>query len=91
MFLFATKAVIQQTDDSVASVDDTFRYIKGTIGDQSNNIVNRLFSSSMAQYGMFSQKTSIVGRFAGVMLAIKAGPDLIRRLAEVTKHDGNIL
>ena len=33
--------------------------------------------------------TLIVSRFAGVQLAIKAGPDLIRRLAEATRHDGN--
>jgi hypothetical protein len=89
MFLFATKAVIQQTDESVASVDDIFRYLKGAVGDQSNNVVNRLFSSSLADHDMFPRKTSIISRFAGVILAIKAGPDLIRRLAEATQHDGN--
>ena len=89
MFLFATQAVIEQTDESVASVDDIFPYIKGTVGDRSNNVVNRLFSSSFAEDDMFHRKNSIVSRFAGVMLAIKAGPDLIRRLAEATKLDGN--
>ena len=59
------------------------------MGAQSNNVVNRLFSLSLAEHGMFSRKTSIISRFAGVMLAIKAGPDLIRRLAEATRHDGN--
>jgi DNA polymerase III delta prime subunit len=89
MFLFATKAVIEQTDESVSKVTDIIPYIKGTIGDLSNNVINRLFSSSLAQHGLFRRKTSVVSRFAGIMLAIKVGPDLIRHLAEVTRHDGN--
>jgi hypothetical protein len=89
MFFFTTIAVILQTNESVASVDDIFKYLNGTVGDQSNNVVNRLFSSSLAERDMFSRKTSIISRFAGVMLAIKAGPALIRHLAEATKHDGN--
>ena len=90
MFLFPTKSVIQQTDESVVSVDDIIPYIKGTVGDQSNNVVNRLFSSSLAENDdMFPRKKSIISRFAGVLLAIKAGPDLIRNLARATRHDGN--
>ncbi|OAJ44884.1 hypothetical protein BDEG_28068 [Batrachochytrium dendrobatidis JEL423] len=46
-------------------VNDIFPYVKGTIGDQSNNVVDRLFSSSLK------------------------GPDLIRKLANATRHDGN--
>ena len=38
---------------------------------------------------MFYRKTSIISRFAGVMLAIKAGPDLICQLAKATRLDGN--
>ena len=89
MFLFGTQAVIQQTNESVDFVDDIFRYLKGTVGDQSNDVVNRLFSLSLAEDDMFPRKTSIISRFAGVMLAIKSGPDLIRRLAEATHHDRN--
>ena len=89
MFLLTTKAVIEQTDESVASVKDIFPYIKGTIGDQSNNVVNRLFSSSFAKDDISPRKNSIVSRFAAVLLAITAGPDLIRRLAKATKHDSN--
>ena len=47
------------------------------------------FSRALAEHDMFSRKTSIISRFAGVMLAIKEGPDLVRRLAKATKHDGN--
>jgi DNA polymerase III delta prime subunit len=89
MFLFDLKAVIEQTDESVSKVTDVMPYIKGTVGDLSNNVVNRLFSSSLAQHGLFRRKTSIVSRFAGIMLAIKVGPELIRHLAEATRHDGN--
>jgi hypothetical protein len=89
MFHFPTKTIIERTDESVASVGDIIPYIKGTIGDQSNNVVNRLFSLSLAEHDMFPRKTTIISRFACVMLAIKVGPDLIRRLAEATRHDGN--
>ncbi|KAJ8331122.1 hypothetical protein O5D80_000693 [Batrachochytrium dendrobatidis] len=89
MFLFATKDVIQQTYGSITFVNDIFPYVKGTIGDQSNNVVDRLFSSSLVENDVFPRKTSIVSQFAGVMLAIKKGPDLIRKLAKATRHDGN--
>ncbi|KAJ8327856.1 hypothetical protein O5D80_003253 [Batrachochytrium dendrobatidis] len=89
MFLFATKDVIQQTYGSITFVNDIFPYVKGTIGDQSNNVVDRLFSSSLVENDVFPRKTSIVSQFAGVMLAIKKGPDLIRKLANATRHDGN--
>ncbi|OAJ37409.1 hypothetical protein BDEG_21430 [Batrachochytrium dendrobatidis JEL423] len=89
MFLFATKDVIQQTYGSITFVNDIFPYVKGTIGDQSNNVVDRLFSSSLVENDVFPRKTSIVSRFSGVMLAIKAGPDLIRKLVKATRHDGN--
>ncbi|KAJ8330315.1 hypothetical protein O5D80_001316 [Batrachochytrium dendrobatidis] len=89
MFLFATKDVIQQTYGLVTFVNDIFPYVKGTIGDQSNNVVDRLFSSSLVDNDVFPRKTSIVSRFYGVMLAIKAGPDLIRKLVKATRHDGN--
>jgi hypothetical protein len=89
MFSLNTSDVIQHTGISVAFVNDIFQYLQGTLGDQSNNVVNRLFSSSLAEHDIFSRKTSIISRFAGVMLAVKKGPDLIRRLAEFTLHDGN--
>ena len=44
MFFFTTIAVILQTNESVASVDDIFKYLNGTVGDQSNNALQRLFS-----------------------------------------------
>jgi hypothetical protein len=89
MFLFPTKTIIEETHISVASVADVVPYIPGTIGDQSNKVVNRLFSSSLEEHDIFGRKTSIISRFAGVMLAIKAGPNLIRHLAQATRHDGN--
>lgn len=89
MFHFPTKTIVEQTNQSVASVDDIISYIKGTIGDMSNNVVNRLLSTSFFPHDIFYRKSSIVSRFAGVMLAIKVGPDLIRRLAQATRHEGN--
>jgi DNA polymerase III delta prime subunit len=89
MFLFPTKTIVEQTNESVASVDDIITYINGTIGDMSNHVINRLLSSSFFPHDIFHRKVSIVSRFAAVMLAIKAGPDLIRRLAEATRLDKN--
>lgn len=89
MFLFAIKAVIELTFDSIFEVGDIMPYIKGTMGDPSNNVVNRLFSSSPDELGLPYRKTSIVSRFAGVELAIKMGPELIRHLAQATRHDFN--
>jgi hypothetical protein len=89
MFLFSTNDVIQETDESVFKVSDIIPYIKGTTGDLSDNVRNRLFSSILAQNGIFRRKTSIISRFAAVMLAIKAGPELIRHLAEVTRKNSN--
>jgi hypothetical protein len=88
MFLFKTQAVIDHTYVSVAFVDDIFHYILTTVADQSNSIVNRLFSISLDPCDMYSKKTSIVSRFAGVRLAIKAGPDMVCRFHEITKFDG---
>jgi hypothetical protein len=89
MFLFPTKTIIEQTDKSVAAVDDIMPYIKCTVGEQSNNVVNRLFSLSLSEHDMFPRKTSLISRFVGVMLAIKAGPELIINLAKATQHNGN--
>lgn len=90
MFLFPTKTIIEQTNESVAAVDDIIRYIEGRVGDQSNNVVNRLFSLRLDKPGsVFSRKISIISRFAALSLAIKAGPDLIRNLANATHHYKN--
>jgi hypothetical protein len=92
MFHLPTKAVIGKTDESVSAVTDILPYIYGNIGDRSVNVVNRLLSSSITKYvGMSARarKTSIISQFAAVMLAIQAGPELIRRLAEATHQHGN--
>ena len=89
MFHLATQDVIEKTYESVASAENIFAYINGTIGEKSNNVVNRLFSYSPDPHNKFCPKVSIVSQFAGVRLAIKVGPDLIRNLANATNHDGN--
>ncbi|EGF80872.1 hypothetical protein BATDEDRAFT_24341 [Batrachochytrium dendrobatidis JAM81] len=42
---------------------------------------------NLKQLNVYSWKEE--DQFAGVMLAIKKGPDLIRKLAKATRHDGN--
>ena len=89
MFLFPTKIIIERTDKSVASVGDIIPYIQGAIGGLSTNVLSRLFSTSYDPHDTFYRKTSIISRFAGVMLAIKVGPDLIRRLTKAARHERN--
>jgi hypothetical protein len=95
MFLYRTEAIIEQTGESVASVDNIVFYLQDSIGEPSNNAVNCLFSIGVTQNGMFQErKTSIISPFAGVMLAIKAGPDLIPHVARYAQNpimDGWIL
>jgi hypothetical protein len=88
MFLFKTQAVIDHIHVSVGFVDDIFVYILTSVADQSNSIVNRLFSICFAQYSFPEQKTSVVSRFAGVRLAIKAGSHLVCQFDKITKFDG---
>jgi hypothetical protein len=89
MFLFPTMTVMKQTDISLGSVSDILLYIKGQVGDQSNNVINRLFSLNQVKHCSYRRKVSIVSRYASCMLAIMAGPELIRNLAEAANFDGN--
>ncbi|KAK5670180.1 hypothetical protein QVD99_003327 [Batrachochytrium dendrobatidis] len=59
---FATKDVIQQTYGLVTFVNDIFPYVKGTIGDQSNNVVDRLFSSSLVENDVWNIQTDTLKR-----------------------------
>ena len=91
MFLFKTATVIEYLDNSVAAVSDIMPYITGVIGDISNNVINRLFSHFYRPGGI-SQKartTCIVSEWAASQLAMKGGPNLVKNLAAVTRHEHN--
>ena len=83
MFRFPNAVVIKRLSDSVAAVPDIMPYIKGSVGDPSDAVVNRLFSSYHKPFGPSknSHYTSIVSAWAASELAMKGGPDLIRNLA----------
>ena len=89
MFRASTKTIINETQDSIENVDDIIPYIKGSKRDWSSNVINRLLSARVHPYYNYLRQISIVSRFAAAMLAIKAGPELIRSLSEVTRVKGN--
>jgi hypothetical protein len=77
MFDIPTKTVIQWMDDYI-SCSDIMKCIKGGNGNKYDP-GNNLFNSNPHSYG---RKTSIVSRFAGVILAFIVGPELIRRFSQ---------
>jgi hypothetical protein len=89
MFFIPTKTVIESIEKSISHVQNVIPYIQGAVGDQSNDVVNRLFSASAKSGNSFSRQSSIISQFAALLLAIKSGPDLIRSLKDVTKYDSN--
>jgi hypothetical protein len=90
MFFFKTATVIKYLTSSVAAVSDIMPYIKGTIGDQSNAVINRLFSHYFQLDNNSNDRiTCIVSEWAASQLAIKSGSDLVKNLAAVTRHEHN--
>ena len=68
-------------------VDNVLSYIKGSVGDRSNSVINRLFGSFINSEHM--RRTSIISEFAASQLALKEGPSLIQSLVEVLNLDRN--
>ncbi|TPX55354.1 hypothetical protein CcCBS67573_g09481 [Chytriomyces confervae] len=91
MFGYNTDKVIEVLQKSVEAVQDVSVYLKGFIGEQSDNVVNRLFSCYLKNpRSLFERtKTVVVSKYAVNLLATRKGPDLIRSLADTTGHYGN--
>ncbi|KAJ3378968.1 hypothetical protein HDU80_002638 [Chytriomyces hyalinus] len=93
MFGYNTAEVIASLEISVMAVaaKDVSVYLKGFIGEQSDNVVNRLFSCYLKNpRSLFERtKTVVVSKYAVNLLATRKGPDLIRSLADTTGHYGN--
>ena len=87
MFRFPTMKVVEFLDRSISSVGDVMPYIKGTIGDRSDSVINRLFGLSLDDNS--KNETSIVSRYAAVGLALKLGADLVRNFAKAIDNDRN--
>ncbi|KAJ1569032.1 hypothetical protein HK096_004456, partial [Nowakowskiella sp. JEL0078] len=86
MFQFNTASVISFLNDSVSAVHDVLSYLKATMGDRSDNVINRLFSCYMNND---RKQNAIISKFAATLLAVKEGPELIVNLARATHQDGN--
>ena len=88
MFYYKTNKVIEHLEDSVKRVDDVISYIKGTIGDMSNNVTNRLYSLyPPREYSFFGKQTWIISCYAAISLSLKIGPDLVIALSKVLHYD----
>ena len=75
MFDYKTSTVIDCLNQSVQCVQDIIWYLRGTIGDPSDQVINRLFNRYSDDYGKKEQ--SIVSRYAAFKVAPKMGPELI--------------
>jgi hypothetical protein len=82
MFTFKTSEVLELLDQSIRIIGDVLPYIQGTIGDQSDNVVNRLFN-------VFKKKRSIVSEYAATQLALAMGPLLIENISASLQKDLN--
>ncbi|KAJ3246004.1 hypothetical protein HDU77_009129 [Chytriomyces hyalinus] len=93
MFGYNTAEVIASLQISVMAVaaKDVSVYLKGFVGDQSDNVVNRLFSCYLKNPTSLIErtKTVVVSKYAVTLLGIREGPNLIRSLADTTGHHGN--
>jgi hypothetical protein len=84
MFALKTEQVVELVDDSVREIQDPLPYIKGTIGDQSNFAVNRLFNIYI-EYSIWRQ--SIVSEYAAIQLAMKMGRLSVENFSKVVRTD----
>jgi hypothetical protein len=82
MFCLKTNEIVVLLDESVRSVEDPTPYIKGTIGDQSNFVVNRLFNIHIENS---IWKHSIVSEYAASRLAMKMGRKLVENFYQTLK------
>ncbi|KAJ3229431.1 hypothetical protein HDU78_009058, partial [Chytriomyces hyalinus] len=89
MFAYNTDKVIEVLQKSANAAQDVSVYLKGFIGDQSNDVVNRLFSCYLKNPSTLEQRTVVVSKHAANLLAVRYGPDMIQNLARATGHDGN--
>ena len=79
MFVHSTERVINCLDEAVGNINifDINLYL---IGDTSNHVINRLFSSFKVQYG---RQVCFSSEYVVTALAIKAGPQYISRMAQL--------
>jgi hypothetical protein len=91
MFHFKTATVTDFLSNAVEAVSDIMPYISGTIGDVSDNVINRLFSHyrKPGEMNRKARYTCIVSGWAASLLAMKGGPDLVKKLAAVTRRKNN--
>jgi hypothetical protein len=83
MFCLKTNEVVDLLDQSVEVIHDALPYIQGTIGDQSNFVVNRLFSIFKKE-GSRTQRT-IVSEYAASQLAMKMGRKLVENFYQTLR------
>jgi hypothetical protein len=86
MFDFTTSEVIKFLDSAVSCVGDIRVYTTGMIGDNANNVVNRLFGR---YYIGGSIHTRIISQYALFKASCKHGPELIKQLEQAVEHLSN--
>ena len=89
MFSYSTCDVMQQLSQSVRVASKIVDHILGNVGDQSDQVVNRLFSCYLNQDSV--PKTAIISRYADmlILLAKARGPDLVKRIYDAIRKETN--
>ena len=83
MFSYPTVRVLENIREAISSCADIYPYLSGEIGEQSVPAINRLLCIFVSQEGEEPEMTTlIVSSYAASGIAVKQGPELIRRLAK---------
>lgn len=89
MFRFTTEKVISQLRISVEEINDISAYKNATVGFRSDGVINRLFGWSLAGKIEKVLKSHLISQFAGFLISVRLGPDLIKYLAKTVVQDSN--
>ena len=87
-FCFTTAEIISQIEESVRRAHKAVEYLTCEIGDQSDQVVNRLYSRYLNDESR--PTSSIISRYAAALLAIIQGPDLVDRLCSALQGELNL-
>eukprot|EP00291_Cryptomonas_curvata_P027900 CAMPEP_0172204990 /NCGR_PEP_ID=MMETSP1050-20130122/32323_1 /TAXON_ID=233186 /ORGANISM="Cryptomonas curvata, Strain CCAP979/52" /LENGTH=332 /DNA_ID=CAMNT_0012883731 /DNA_START=469 /DNA_END=1464 /DNA_ORIENTATION=- len=90
MFAYTSEAVISNITDSISACSDILPYLEGSVGEHAVYTINRLISTkTINERGRLRRENSLVSRFAASELALKFGPDLVKRIADTLRNDLN--
>jgi DNA polymerase III delta prime subunit len=91
MFDFNTQHVLSQINHAVESAADPKPYVNALISSQSDQVINRLISIRPPPYSSYvgEKFRYLVSERAALELAVKAGPNLVKGIADALTPEHN--